>query len=455
MFKHLILVIFLIAICFNVKASVIAIIDSGTDMKHKEIAPKAWVNFVEIPDNLRDDDGNGYPDDIFGWNFPEQNNVVIDYSYLGYLNDDVKKFFAIQTKTLSGEASQEEIDWYKAQAQNASFIKHLGIYGNFMHGTHVAAITARGNNEARVMAIKLIPTEVKMPWQSIFLNPAEKGVTVWVLKKLFAQLAKQQMVMMEEIGAFVEGHKADVANGSFGTGFKQAEMIIAGIFQKVLRRNPTNQESREIALHFLNTLIDEGRRMTNASPKTLFIFAAGNDGTNNDLYPTSPANIKSDNSISVAATFGRESIAKFSNYGKQTVDVAAPGVAILSAVPGDEYLRVSGTSQAAPYVANVAGKIKDLNKGLAPKEIKEIILNTVDVKEFLKDKVLTSGIVNDNRAIFAAMKSKTMPLLQAIALAKKEISDMDSSTLEKGLIKHRTQIDDLFVLPLPSLFTTL
>ena len=82
--------------------------------------------------------------------------------------------------------------------------------------------------------------------------------------------------------------------------------------------------------------------MVMSSPRTLFVFAAGNDGTNNDKYPTSPANIDSPNSISVAATLDRSKLASFSNYGKKTVDVAAPGVSILSAAPGDNYIKVSG-----------------------------------------------------------------------------------------------------------------
>ena len=61
----------------------------------------------------------------------------------------------------------------------------------------------------------------------------------------------------------------------------------------------------------------------------------------NDQFPTSPANIRADNSITVAATMGRDQLAVFSCYGATKVDVAAPGVTILSSIPGDEYLRVT------------------------------------------------------------------------------------------------------------------
>jgi hypothetical protein len=64
------------------------------------------------------------------------------------------------------------------------------------------------------------------------------------------------------------------------------------------------------------------------APETLFVFAAGNDGMNNDLYGTSPANIKADNVITVGATYKNEFFAPFSNYGTKMVEVAAPGMLI-------------------------------------------------------------------------------------------------------------------------------
>ena len=69
------------------------------------------------------------------------------------------------------------------------------------------------------------------------------------------------------------------------------------------------------------------------------------------------------------------------------VEVAAPGVLITSAIPGNQYLSLSGTSMAAPYVTNAAGLIKDANTSLEPADIKKILIGTVDVKDELQGQV--------------------------------------------------------------------
>lgn len=291
-------------------------------------------------------------------------------------------------------------------------------FGNFVHGTHVAGITVSDNTE--ILSVKLIPTEVKLPGQSLSpeVDPnlfyANDGFRMKLLKQALSALAGQQMTMLEEIAVYVNDHGAQVANGSFGTGYNQAKMITDNLFRVFFFRKPEADESDMVAKYFVNELVKMGQNMVAAAPKTLFVFAAGNDGSNNDKYPTSPTNIQADNVISVAATYKRDFIAPFSNYGTKMVDVAAPGMLINSQIPGDEYLDVSGTSQAAPFVAKIAGQIIDINKNLSPADVKKIILGTVDKKGYLSDKVLTSGIVNTERATTAAQLTLTSDVDTAI-----------------------------------------
>jgi cell wall-associated protease len=411
-------------------AARVAIIDSGLDYKHKDLQGQIFINPNDSEDAV-DNDNNGYVDDIYGWNFANNNNQIIDYKYLGTFSKDPYKFFEIQLKSFQGTVTQEEKDWVAAKRKDENFMKEMQKFGNFVHGTHVAGIALRDRKDIQAIGIKLIPTEVGASIRKILLrNPelqrkaAMGGFEPIVINLLTAQLAKQQMKLLTTIGQYTHGLKSDVANGSFGTGYAQAEMIIKLIYTNLFKKEPSAEDLKAMSISFLESLIKEGRGFVDAAPNTLFVFAAGNEGTNNDELPSSPTNIKTDNVISVAASFGLDALAVFSNYGVKMVDVAAPGVGILSPIPGDETLRVSGTSQAAPFVANVAAEIKNINPKLTPAQIKKIIVTTVDKKDFLSGKVASGGIVNPERAFEAARKSLSSPLASAMKSARASVSDV-------------------------------
>lgn len=420
----------------SAQAAKIAVIDSGLDYKHNMIAPNLWSNANEVEDR-RDNDGNGYQDDVHGWNFAEQNGQIIDYSYLGTFSEDPKKFFDIQGKVFLGKATEEERAWVKEKVQDKNFIKEISKFGNFVHGTHVSGITVR-DSKNEVMGIKLIPTETKLIFDRF---AKEKLADRWsLLEKAFTALAGQQMKLLTEISTFIATHEMDIANGSFGTGFTQAKMITDTAFRVIFFRKPTEEESQKAAGLFIGSMVSAGDAFVGAAPKTLFVFAAGNDGLSNDEFGTSPANIRADNVITVGATYKNEFFAPFSNYGVKHVDIAAPGMLIQSAIPGNEMMAVSGTSQAAPYVANVAARIKDANPALSPLEIKKILLGTVDKKGFLADKVTAGGIVNTERAVIAAQMTKSVAVDEAIKRARVQVSDV---------AQESSSVNPKSVIPLP------
>ena len=429
------------------QATTLAVIDSGTDTLHKDLLASLWINPIEGEiSNDRDEDRNGYQDDIYGWNFAEGNNLVIDPKYRNSLTPDIRKFFALQAKSFYGTITEEEVEWIKAKLGEQEFLKSIQVYGNFMHGTHVAGITVAKNPTAKILSVKLIPTEVALPGQKeVAMAASEKGLGLTLAKLALGQLAKAQITQMSEIAAYVNSHKARVANGSFGTGYPQARMI-AELIGGPLKL--TEEEIVEVAKHFLNTLNKEGLHFVGEARNTLFVFAAGNDGLSNDEYGSFPTNIDADNVISVAATIGAGKLASFSNFGKNTVDVAAPGVAINSTVPDNMYLQVSGTSQAAPYVSNIAALVSETNSELMPIQIKKIIMKTVDKRRSYEASVKAGGDVNMDRAVQAAENTLKMNLDEAIELSHKQIKATDE---EKGLSKDGTLYEG-YVLPMPSPF---
>lgn len=430
----------------SASAATVAIIDSGVDTMHKDLSNKIWVNKGEIRRNGVDDDNNGYIDDMNGWNFAENNAQVIDYSYLNTFSADCYKFFDIQKKILEGTATDEEKKWEKEKIADQNFVAELQKFGNFVHGTHVAGISARDEAATRLMAIKLIPTEVKLPGQSVslFRTMGLDGVSDMLIKWGLSQLASQQSELLVKIGDYVKNGRASVANCSFGTSMQAAKTIVTAALQ-LLGQEPSEEDVATYSKFLVEQMVEGSSKMMKASPGTLFVIAAGNDGTNNDEQPVSPANVKANNTISVAATLHGEKLASFSNYGSKMVEVAAPGVGIESSIPGNEYLALSGTSQATPYVANVANRILSVNSQLDVIDVKKVIMETVDIKDYLAGKVSTSGLVNPERAIKAAELSRQMPLADAIAKARNLVADQSNMFMEMN-----QDDSDLFVLPLPS-----
>jgi subtilisin family serine protease len=126
----------------------------------------------------------------------------------------------------------------------------------------------------------------------------------------------------------------------------------------------------------------------------LFVAAAGNSGVNTDTSPHYPSSYNLPNIIAVAATDHNDNLASFSNFGATTVDIAAPGVNILSTFPGNNYGSISGTSMATPHVAGAFGLVFGRFPAIGHLNAKSLILNFADPKPSLAGKVVTGGRLN-------------------------------------------------------------
>lgn len=452
------------AMPLSASAATVAIIDSGVDTQHAELSPQIWTNGGETEGNRKDDDGNGFVDDIYGWNFTAQDGQVIDRSYLGTFSDVPARFFSLQEKALLGTISDAEKEEMQALISERKNVQELQKFGNFVHGTHVTGIAARQSPSGSFMALKIIPTEVKLPFARL---AKEQGYSLplptdwkddlreFVLKTLLGLLAQTQGIIMEQVGTYIANTGADVANGSFGVSATAVQPLLTTLLRLALGRDATAEELVQYTDHFITAVIKAQAVLVDSSPATLFVFAAGNDGLNNDERPVSPANIKRENSIAVAATIGDQALASFSNFGPAQVEVAAPGTAIRSTIPGDESFTLSGTSQAAPFVAGVAAEMKAMNPELSPAQTKVILIKTVEKMAFLDGKVKSGGMVHRDRALIAAANARTQNLDGAIAgafdrfPAGRGVPGVEPLALS---INSPSSAADAMVTPLPSPF---
>lgn len=133
----------------------------------------------------------------------------------------------------------------------------------------------------------------------------------------------------------------------------------------------------------------------------VFVVAAGNNKTDTDKNPYYPASYTSSNIISVAAIDKYGALASFSNYGLNSVDIAAPGVDIASTYP-DSYAYMSGTSMAAPHVSGIIALLKSYNNSLTTQELINKLYSTAKPYNSLNGKVKTGGMANAKAALLAS-----------------------------------------------------
>jgi len=134
----------------------------------------------------------------------------------------------------------------------------------------------------------------------------------------------------------------------------------------------------------------------------LFVTAAGNDGADSDLVPFFPAGYDAFNIIAVAATDRHDHLAFFSNFGRTKVDLAAPGVDILSTLPGGTYGLSSGTSMATPHVSGIAALILGFAPDMPTASLRRRILDQAEPVAALADRVATGARGNAYRCLLGA-----------------------------------------------------
>ena len=243
------------------------------------------------------------------------------------------------------------------------------------HGTHVAGtIGAVGNNGVGVVGLNWTASMMALK----FLDSTGTGTTSNAIKAIeFAVQAKAVL------GTSIANVRV-LSNSWTGNAFSQS-------------------------------LLNEVNRTNNAD--MLFVAAAGNSGLNNDISPSYPASYSTANIIAVAATTNRDQRASFSNYGATSVDLGAPGVAILSTTRNNTYSSFSGTSMATPHVSGAAALVLSACS-LTTAALKATILSTVDPIPAMAGITTTGGRLNVNNAIRSCAPSPTVIVPNVVGLTQ-------------------------------------
>jgi subtilisin family serine protease len=179
-----------------------------------------------------------------------------------------------------------------------------------------------------------------------------------------------------------------------------------------------------------------------------FVASAGNEGANNDLTPLYPASHDLPNIISVAATDQNDQRAAFSNFGATSVDVAAPGVYILSTIPAfiepNGYDFFDGTSMAAPHVSGLAGLLQGYYTHFNHHQVIATILNYTDRITSLIGSIGTAGRINAYRAI-SSLQTPESVSSEALSTSSIAIKWVDRATGETGYVVERKPDGGVYV----------
>jgi subtilisin family serine protease len=284
---------------------VVAVLDTGVDYTHEDLADNMWTNENEIAGNGVDDDDNGYIDDVRGWDFEHETNDPMD---------------------------------------------------DYSHGTHCAGIIgAVGNNGIGVSGVN---------WR----------VTIMPLRMIGSQSDDAFCADASEAFHYAVDNGAHITSNSWWTG---------GYDCQVVRDAVAYADAADVWV----------------------VASAGNGYTDNDEpgFHHLPSDVETDNVIAVAATDHNDLKADFSNWGAISVDVAAPGVDILSSVWPSGYQEKSGTSMAGPHVAGTVALMLSIRPDLTKQEVRQYLFTTVDPLPDFQGTypTVTGGRINAHRVLQA------------------------------------------------------
>ena len=448
------------------KKVIVAVIDTGLDIDHISLSENIWINKDEKI-NGKDDDNNGYIDDIHGWNYLGssynetrdmtrilRDNKINNRKY-NLVEEEIQKEiknskeqlnilnYYIQILDESKELLSDYLDNDNFSIQDVNNIEtvdpKLNRAKNIYKDFDFYGYTKEYLNEGIDQYNDFINYHFNVEFNGRTTNDDIYDINDRNYGDNNINNTKESESHSTHVSGIISGNRK-IEDGNKGIN-NLAEIM-------VLRAVPNGDEyDKDIALA-IRYAVDNGAKIINGSfgkyfssnPEwvidairyasdndVLFIAGAGNeskdlDSLSNDNYPNDQYFNKaefSDTFIKVGASsinLDENFTAYFSNYGKINVDIFAPGVDIYSSMPNNKYKFQDGTSMASPVVAGIASLIMSYFPRLSAKKVKEIILESgIDIdleignlgdKKNFNEYSKSGKLINAYNALILASKSR-------------------------------------------------
>jgi subtilisin family serine protease len=406
---------------------VVAIIDSGVEIDHPDLAGVLWTNADEVPGNGRDDDNNGFVDDVHGWDFLggrdgrdiHADTYEITRLYAACRAPGVTEAAGTPCTEIRSEFEERHAE-LEGQLQRMQQLEGMvATLRQALNGRELTleALRALQSTDARVSEARAEIGRILGLGYTVQDIMDQRGAVQERLEHGFnpdfdprPQIGDTYTNWNERGYGNAEVEGPDASHGTHVAGIVAAmrnDVGVSGVAGSVrlmvLRAVPDGDERDKDVANAIRYAVDNGARVVNMSfgkshsPQkglvdeavryaeskgVLLVHAAGNDGADLNTAGNFPnqdfaGGGRASNWIEVGASSwaGPEQLAaSFSNYGRGRVDIFAPGDDILSTLTDQTYGRLGGTSMAAPVVSGVAATLLSYFPELTAAQVREIIL---------------------------------------------------------------------------------
>lgn len=422
------------------KPVIVAVIDSGVDIAHPDLAGMIWKNEKEAAGAPGvDDDGNGYIDDINGWNFiGNKDGTNLGSSNLEFTREVARLRNAATTRTLSDEESDylaELENLYGDEKSNADavLVKYTKLQADYLAALKL--LKDAGLTEETLTAVQAFTTKTadEAAAKTVLLGVLARDRNAAVLKEIvdyYTSKVNFHLNLAFNPSSIIGDNPDDLYERGYGNNDVKAigsehgthcSGIIGALrgngigmdgqsnFLKIMpiRAVPDGDERDKDIANAIRYAVDNGATVISMSfgkqyspgkeavdsavayawmKGVLLVHAAGNSALDIDTaknFPTAKffdSRVAADNWIEVGASSinpDENLPADFSNYGQTSVDLFAPGKDIYSTTPDGTYSVYSGTSMATPEVAGIAALIMSQRPELTGQQVKRLLTSTV------------------------------------------------------------------------------